>query len=48
MTDTAEQEQILVPLRKLYRRDNNQRKLIAEFAINFKQRGVFLRQEANL
>ena len=47
MTDTAEQEQILVPLRKLYRRDNNQRKLIAEFAINFKQRGVFLRQEAD-
>ncbi len=41
------QEQILAPLRELYRRDLNHRKAIAEYANNFKQRGVFLRNEAD-
>ncbi len=41
------QEQILSPLRELYRQDKIHRKLIAEYANNFKQRGVFLRPEAN-
>ncbi len=41
------QEQILDPLRELYRRDLNHRKAIAEYANNFKQRGVFLRNEAD-
>ncbi len=41
------QEQILTPLRELYRRDLNHRKAIAEYANNFKQRGVFLRNEAD-
>ena len=41
------QEQILDPLRELYRRDLNHRKAIAEYANNFKQRSVFLRNEAD-
>ncbi len=40
------QEKILVPLRELYRRDKSNRKLIAEYANNFKQRNVFLYKEA--
>ena len=45
---TTTQEPILIPLRELYRReDNNHRQLIAEYANNFKQRGVFLRREAD-
>ncbi len=40
-------EQILDPLRELYRRDLKYRKAIAEYANNFKQRGVFLRNEAD-
>ncbi len=40
-------EQILEPLRELYRRDPKHRKAIAEYANNFKQRGVFLRNEAD-
>ena len=47
MTETATQEQILIPLRELYRQDIDNRKLIAEYANNFKQRGVFLRTEAD-
>lgn len=41
------QEQVLMPLRELYRRDIDQRNLIAKYAINFKERGVFLRIEAD-
>lgn len=41
------QEQILTPLRELYRRDLKHRKAIAEYANNFKQRDVFLRNEAD-
>ena len=44
---SIQQEKILVPLRELYRQDKIHRKLIAEYANNFKQRGVFLRPEAN-
>ena len=40
-------EQILDPLRELYRRDPKHRKAIAKYANNFKQRGVFIRNEAN-
>lgn len=40
-------EKILTPLRKLYRRDTNNRKLIAEYANNFKKRVVFLRSEVD-
>ena len=47
MTEKATQEQILIPLRELYRRDTNHRKSIALYANNFKQRGVFLRTEAD-
>lgn len=32
MTEITKQEQILVPLRELYRRDTNHRKIIAEYA----------------
>ena len=45
MGEIVTQEQILVPLRELYRRDINHRKSIALYANNFKQRGVFLRLE---
>ena len=41
------EEQILEPLRELYRRDTNHRKLIALYANNFKSRGVFIRDEVN-
>ena len=47
MTEIIAQEQILVPLRELYRRDINHRKSIAEYANNFKQRGLFYRSEAD-
>ena len=40
-------EKVLAPLRELYRRDTHNRKLIAEYANNFKQRGVFLRSEVD-
>ena len=40
-------EQILDPLRELYRQDPKCRKAIAKYANNFKQRGVFLRNEAD-
>ncbi len=40
-------EKILTPLRELYRRDTHNRKLIAEYANNFKKRGVFLRSEVD-
>ena len=41
------QEQILEPLRELYQRDLNHRKLIALYANNFKSRGIFIRDEVN-
>ncbi len=47
MNEIATQEQVLSPLRELYRRDTNHRKLIAEYANNFKQRGLFLRNEVD-
>lgn len=47
MTKITTQEQILVPLRELYRRDINHRQTIAEYANNFKQRNVFYRSEVN-
>ncbi len=47
MSKINRQEEILVPLRELYRRDLDHRKVIAEYANNFKQRGVFLRKEAD-
>lgn len=47
MNKTTPQEEILDPLRELYLRDVNQRKLIAEYADNFKHNGVFLRQQAD-
>ncbi len=40
------QEQILSPLRELYRQDKINRKLIAEYANNFKRRDIFLYNEA--
>ena len=40
-------EKVLTPLRELYRRDTNNRKLIAEYANNFKKRGVFFRSEVD-
>ena len=40
-------EKVLTPLRELYRRDTKNRKLIAEYANNFKKRGVFLRSEVD-
>jgi 5-methylcytosine-specific restriction endonuclease McrA len=40
-------EKVLAPLRELYRQDTNNRKLIAEYANNFKKRGVFLRSEVD-
>ncbi|MDJ0682599.1 MAG: HNH endonuclease signature motif containing protein [Xenococcaceae cyanobacterium MO_167.B52] len=40
------QEKILIPLRELYRRDKLNRKLIAEYANNFKKCDVFLYKEA--
>ncbi len=47
MTKINRQEQILVPLRELYRRDTNHRKVIPLYANNYKQRGSFLRYEAD-
>lgn len=47
MTKIATQEEILIPLRELYRQDINHRKIIAEYANNFKQRGVFYWLEAD-
>jgi len=41
----SKQEQILDPLRELYRTDFHHRKTIADCANNFKLRGVFLRIE---
>jgi 5-methylcytosine-specific restriction endonuclease McrA len=40
-------QKVLAPLRELYRQDTNNRKLIAEYANNFKKRGVFLRSEVD-
>ncbi|WP_222426959.1 HNH endonuclease [Hyella patelloides] len=47
MNKITKQEQILSPLRELYRKDINQRKAIAEYANSFKLNGVFLRQQAD-
>ena len=38
-------QKLPTPLRKLYRRYPNNRKLITEYANNFKKRGVFLGRE---
>ena len=42
MNKKIEQEKILEPLRELYRKDINNRKVIAKYAQHFKQNDVFL------
>ena len=42
MNKETEREEILNPLRELYRKDINNRKFIAQYAQYFKQNDVFL------
>jgi len=46
--NTAQKEEILVPLRDSYKQDVKYRELIAEYANNFKKRGFFFPDEFNL